>query len=173
MPKYRRPRTIGPESPYYRYPTGVRLILNKPFEIPPDSATARFQFGRIVARNAVQSLEAHCIFEVDTVRDGAQRVEPDDFVVTATQRRIETASLPLAPRFMHASAGGDTFPFLYFYVTEFRLRSAKQPNVRALHCQSNQNAPSIPIMRHLTLPEIRQALGDWFNLQMPDASQRL
>jgi hypothetical protein len=33
-------------------------------------------------------------------------------------------------------------------------------------CQSNQMAPGVAIMRHLTVAEIRQALGSIFSLNL-------
>jgi len=39
--------------------------------------------------------------------------------------------------------------------------------VRALSCMSNQMAPGIGIMRHLSPAEIRQALGKLITLETP------
>ncbi|NWG76217.1 MAG: hypothetical protein HXY24_16720, partial [Rubrivivax sp.] len=54
--------------------------------------------------------------------------------------------------------------FLYF-ITAFRLRDPAQPALRGMTCAWNQMAPgNRALMRHLTLGEIRAALGDWFSL---------
>lgn len=165
----------GPDSPYYPYPDGTRLILNQVLEIPPESATVRLQYGRVVPRNGVQEHDPHCIFEIQTVRDTPQRIEPDVFQVTRMQRNIWMSSLtPAGPaRAVRMGLGGrGSGPTLIYYQTEFRLRSERQPVVRALTCQSNQNAAGIfPNMRHLTVPEIRQALGTLLSLELP--AQRL
>jgi len=165
----------GPDSPYYAYPEGMRLILNQVLEIPPESATVRLQFGRVVPRNGVQEQEPHCIFEIETVRDAAQRIEPDTFLVVRVQRSVWMSSLtPPAPaRAVRVGLGGrGSGPTLIYYRTEFRLRSERQPVARALTCQSNQNAAGIfPNMRHLSVPEIRQALGAILSLELP--AQRL
>lgn len=161
----------GPESPYYAYPEGMRLTLNQVLEIPPDSATVRLQFGRVAALNDVQEQEPHCIFELETVRDTVQRIEPDTFHVVRVQRSVWMSSLtpPQPVRAVRVGLGDSSSgPTLIYYQTEFRLRSERQQVVRALTCQSNQNAAGIyPNMRHLTLPEIRQALGAIFSLQLP------
>lgn len=165
----------GPDSPYYPYPEGTRLILNQVLEIPPGSATVRLQYGRVVPRNGVQEHDPHCIFEIETVRQIAQCIEPDVFQVTRVQRSVWMSSLtPMAPLLtLHVGLGGQgSGPTLIYYQTEFRLRSERQPVVRALTCQSNQNAAGIfPNMRHLTVPEIRQALGTLLSLELP--AQRL
>lgn len=167
----------GPDSPYYRYPAGVTLSLTRPLAIPPEAATVRLQFGRVVPSNGVQEVEPHCIFEVDTVGEREQIVVPQKFQVTDVRRGISTfAGLPVWPFGLAAIRVGsrdDGLPSHIYYKTEFRLRAAEaiagQPPVRNLTCQSNQMSAGIPIafMRHLTLDEIRQALGDYFRLDLP------
>ncbi len=159
----------GTDSPYYHYPNGVRLILNQPLEIPPDSATVRLQYGQVVARNGVQEQDPYCIFELSTVADGSQRVKSDEFRVTRVQRSTSTIvrvdSLPIG--LVKVSMGNDSSgPTNYYYKTEFLLHSDSQPNVLAMTCQSNQNYTLIK--RHLTVTEIRQALGTIFTLSLPD-----
>jgi hypothetical protein len=159
----------GPESPHYAYPADLRISLLKPLEIPPASATVRLQYGHPVARNGVQETDPHCIFELETVSDGPQQVRPDQFQVTRFQRRIEAHSGMPVMQFhaMRTGFGQDDGPSQIYYVSEFRLRSASQPTVRALTCLSNQQAPGIAIPRHLALAEIRQALGAYFSLELP------
>lgn len=164
------------DSPYYAYPSGARLTLSRAIEIPPDSATARLQFGQPVARNGVREEEPHCIFEVNTVREVSQRIEPERLRVTGIQRRVQTlAGLPAWPyaaaferpaRLQRVGFMDDDGPSHLYFITEFRLASEKQPDIRALTCLHNQMMPGVAIMRHLTLPEIRAALGDWFNLEL-------
>jgi len=164
------------DSPYYAYPTGARLTLDKTIEIPADSATVRLQFGQPVARNGVHDEEPHCIFELETVSPAIQRVEPDRLTVTRIERRVRTfAGLPPWPNQhgLHRPArpwrvgfADDDGPSHLYFITEFRLKSERQPNIRALTCQHNQMMPGVAIMRHLTLPEIRAALGDWFRLEV-------
>lgn len=159
---------LGPSSPHFRYPEGTRLSLNQAVEIQPGEASVRLQFGRIVPRNGVQEQEPHCIFEIDTVRDTVQRIEPDVFTVTRVDRGVWMSAFPVAAA-LRVGLGDHSGPTLIYYQTEFRLRSARQPGVRSLLCQSNQNAAGIhPNMRHLTLEEIRQALGAIFTIHLPD-----
>ncbi len=158
------------ESPYYTYPGGARLSLNRALEIPPDSATVRLQFGHPVARNGVHEEEPYCVFELNTVREQAQRVDPGRITVTDIQRRVRTiASLsPWAtqPAVRRVGLSDDDMPSHLYFITEFRLRSDTQPNIRSLACMHNQMMPGVAIMRHLTLPQIRSALGDYFTLDI-------
>jgi len=51
------------------------------------------------------------------------------------------------------------------------LRDGSQQNIRSLRCAWDQMAPgNRSLMRHLTLDEIRSALGDWMTLIPPKES---
>src|SRR4030065_2509225 len=65
-----------PASPYYAYSSGWMVQLNRPLTIPPDAATVRLQYGRIVPRNSVQEHEPFCVVELDTERPGPQALQP-------------------------------------------------------------------------------------------------
>ena len=163
-------KPYGVDSPYYPYPNGVRLILNQTLEIPPDSATVRLQYGQVVARNGVQEQDPYCIFELSTVAAGPQQVSPDEFSVTRVERSTSTIarSESLPTGLVRVNMGNDSSgPSHYYYKTEFFLHSDSQPNVLAMTCQSNQNYT--PIKRHLTLEEIRQALGNIFTMRLSSA----
>lgn len=146
------------------------LQLRETLSIEPDAATVRLQYGRIVARNAVQEQDAFCVFELDSVRPETQLVQPGQFRIVSFSRSVETfAGMPVFPLSLQTrrvSFGGDTGPTNIYYKTLFRLQDAQQP-VRMLTCMSNQNAPgNANFMRHLTLTEIRAALGSWFTLSL-------
>jgi len=163
----------NPASPYYAYPPGWVMRLNQTLQIPPGSATVRLQFGRIVPSNGVQDAYPFCIVEVNTVSAQAQMLQPGRFEVTQVTRSVSditaAASPWVNPDYMKVSSGGDggSPSFLYF-ITTFRLRDADQPDIRSMRCAWNQMAPgNQSLMRHLTLDEIRQALGDWITLIPP------
>lgn len=160
------PRSWGPDSPYFVYPAGSRLVLHRPLEIPADWATLRLQAGRTAAFGAVQEQEPHCILQIDTVRPVPQRIEPDRFAIVGVQRSI--SDLAAASGFFVRAAHADSdLPAQLFYKTEFRLRSERQPGVRRLLCQHDQFVAGAGIPRHLTLAEIRQALGDIIAIELP------
>lgn len=160
------PRNYGPETPYYHYPVGSRFILNRALEIPSNWATARLQSGRVVAFGSVQEQEPHCIFEINTVRAEVQRVEQDIFAIVKVQRSTSTLAAQ-SSYFIRAAFADTDRPSQMFYKTTFTLRSERQPGVLRLICQSDQYAAGISIPRHLTVSEIRQALGDIFTLELP------
>lgn len=160
------PGDRGPDSPYFQYPGGSRLILTRPLEIPADWATVRLQFGRTVAFGHVQEQQPHCILEINTVRPVPQGVEPDNFTITRVQRSMSEIAAA-SGFFIRSAMAEDDRPTQMFYKIQFSLRSERQPGVLRLTCQHDQHAAGIGIPRHLTLTEIRQALGDIFKLELP------
>jgi hypothetical protein len=163
--------SADPASPYYAYSTGWSVQLNRPLTIEPDAATVRLQYGRIVPRNSVQEQDPFCVVELDTVRAVPQVLQPGRFEVWRVTRSVNPITAALKPSLIkarHADDDGDP-SFLYF-ITEFRLRDPAQPTLRGMRCAWNQMAPgNRALMRHLTLDEIRQALGDWMTLTPPKA----
>ena len=162
--------SADPASPYYAYSTGWSVQLNRPLTIPPDAATVRLQYGRIVPRNGVQEQDPFCVVELNTVGDALQILRPGRFDVLRVTRSISTISAQEASSpFMKARfAFDDGEPAFLYYITAFRLRDAAQPELRGMRCAWNQMAPgNQALMRHLTLDEIRGALGDWMTLVPP------
>lgn len=158
-----------PASPYYAYSSGWVAQLNRPLTIEPGAATVRLQYGRIVPRNSVQEHDPFCVVELDTVRAESQTLQPGRFEVWRVSRSVSPitvmAKSPLI-RARYIEDDGDP-SFLYF-ITEFRLRDPTQPALRGMRCAWNQMAPgNRALMRHLTLNEIRWALGDWMTLTPP------
>lgn len=162
-------QSADPASPYYAYTAGWTVQLNRPLTIPADAATVRLQYGRIVPRNSVQEYDPFCVVELETVRAEPQTLQPGRFEVWRVTRSINpvtaAAQSPLT-KVRHGDDDGDP-SFLYF-ITEFRLRDPAQPNLRGMRCAWNQMAPvNRMLMRHLTLDEIRGALGGWMTLIPP------
>jgi hypothetical protein len=162
-------QSSDPASPYYAYTTGWVVELNRPLTIEPGTATVRLQYGRIVPRNSVQEQDPFCVVELDTVRAEPQTLQPGRFEVWRVTRSVNpitaAATSPLV-KLGHGSDDGDP-SFLYF-ITEFRLRDPNQPALRGMRCAWNQMAPgNRALMRHLTLDEIRWALGGWMTLIPP------
>ncbi len=160
----------NPASPYYAYPPGWVVQVNRPLPIEPGSATVRLQFGRIVPYNGVQDAYPFCIVEVNTVSgESAQFLQPERFEVLRVSRSISEISASAAPNphqgFM--KVGNDLPSFLYF-ITTFQLRPPQNSDIRNMRCAWNQMAPgNRGLMRDLTLDEMRQALGDWISLVPP------
>lgn len=114
----------------------------------------------------VQKQEPHCIVELNTVRAEPQRIDPDTFIIVRVQRSISELAAA-SGFFIRAAFASDTRPTQMFYKTTFTLKSDKQPGVLRMICQSDQYAAGMGIPRHLSVPEIRRALGNIFTLELP------
>jgi hypothetical protein len=151
-----------PASPYYAYPTGWVLQLERPLTIEPGAATVRLQYGRVVPRNGVQRQDPHCVVELNTVSDGPQILQPGRFEVLRVIRSTHDFFVEASPFVRAARYVGDDGPLSLFFITEFRLRDPAQPALRSMTCAWDQLMPGyLGHMRHLGLDEIRSALGDW------------
>jgi len=160
----------NPDSPYYAYPAGWVVQLNRPLPIESGSATVRLQFGQIVPNNSVQDAYPFCIVEVNTVSGASPQIlQPGRFEVLKVRRSISEISASAAPYVQPGfmKVGVDLPSFLY-YITTFELRPPQNSDVRNMRCAWNQMAPgNRALMRDLTLDEMRQALGDWISLIPP------
>lgn len=158
-----------PASPYYAYPPGWRVELNRPLTIPPGAATVRLQYGQIVPRNSVQEHDPFCVVELDTVREEPQTLQPGRFEIWRVRRSVSPIMATKASPFIRTVfADDDGEPSFLYYMTEFRLRDPGQPTLRGMTCAWDQLAPgSRVLMRHLSLDEIRSALGNWMRLLPP------
>ena len=130
-------------SPYYRIPSGSKLILNQELNIPEGQAHIRFSQGRPVGGNSGYTVS--CRFDVRNL--GPRVVHPDSFLITRVENPQEWISQPTTMLFSKI----------------FYLQSASQPDVLDLNCQEWND----PLMgRDISVPEVREALGDYFTLEL-------
>lgn len=149
------------------YPVIQRIRLEHPLPVPSGEASVRLQQGRIVARNGVEETEPYCILEINTVSEGHLTIQAGPILITRTQHRVETFSgMPvLALPLFSGLSGRNDGPSQIYYITSYSLQSARQPDVRSLTCQHNQAAAGSTNPRHLTRPEMQQAVGGFIRFE--------
>jgi hypothetical protein len=162
-------------SPYYEVPVGSTLVLNQDVIIPPNKAGIYIQGGLILPLAQVNQYYPHCKFEVQKLRDSSQTVTADTFAIVKVVKEItdsvDAGRIRLAGRAMGIgiSARDDDGPSLMTYATRLYLRSGNQPEVLRLSCglwaYTYQG-------QHLTLSEIRKALGTLFTLHPAQGGHR-
>ena len=154
-------------SPYYAIPVGSKLVLNQPVTIPAGTASVYIQRGQIVPYNGRDTYYANCKFEVETIRSAAYTVQPDEFVVSKVRQRIEL-NRHFEPGTLVAQTGDSSGDVTSkYYARLFYLESTKQPDVLRMVCgRWDYRAFS----NHLTIQEIRSALGDMFTLRLSTPS---
>ena len=117
-----------PASPYYAYSSGWTVQLNRPLTIPPDAATVRLQYGRIVPRNSVQEHDPFCVVELDPARPGPQTLQPGRFEVWRVTRSVNPIAVARSSPYIRTGLVlDDGNPTFLYFITEFRLRDAAQP----------------------------------------------
>jgi len=150
-------------------PIGL-LRLESPVTIPADWATVRLQYGQVVAFNAVQEWDPFCVLEHRDVAPTPRPMESAEIQIVAVNRSVETFSgMPVLPavdgQFGLGDGGHGDGPSQVYFKTRFLLADNPQ---RLLHltCMSNQAMPGVAIMRHLSLEDMAQALGQRMTLKL-------
>ena len=147
-------------SPYYAVPAGARLVLHRALTVPADRLDVHLQGGRVLAYAEVNPYHPFCALDLHRRLDVPQTVASGEFTVRkASQEIIQTQRAPGARL---ASGGSPSFDI---YNTVLELRSETQPQVARLTCGQWVYPPQ---QRHVTVNEMRQALGSVFTLRLPD-----
>jgi len=153
------------DSPLWLPPPGSRLILNQPINIPAQSAAVVLQGGRVVSGKDINHYHPNCRLEVQKLSDSPQTLQPDEFVIRRARQETRTAwhgdRLRVARRVSSDSNGGPSF---FMFQTIFELQSVTQPQVRWLTCEQWGDPAT---GQHLTLREIRNALGNIMRVELP------
>ncbi len=170
------PNRLG-EDPRYAIPEGSTLTLNETIELPGRGDLLYIQHGRTLRFSGVQEVYPHCYVETRQRPDGPLRVAPTTFIITAVERSFHYTWLaPVEPGAVMPTSGsggggGDGSGSLsqWFYVTRMSLRPADPAvDVYRLTCLADRLDASGPETErhHLTVAQIRQALGDIFTLEI-------
>jgi hypothetical protein len=153
-------------SPYFVVPKDSTVVLAQPLTIAAEDVSVYTQDGRVLPFRDVNKYYPHCKFEVYTRGASARTVAPDEFVVTrALQEESHSAATGARYYAQLAMMGGKEqggSPLLAF-TTRLYLRSDKQPDVYRLSCAQWGYRPHD---RHVTIEEIRRALGGVMTLQV-------
>lgn len=141
---------------------GNILTLNKELVIPANLARVYLQGGQVIPANNVDRYSPNCSLEVRTIHTSAQIILPDKFKILGVKSDEEEASVA---RPIYAARGflsNDDGPVSHEnWVTHFYLQSANQPDVFRLSCAHWEDPPEA---RHLTVAEIKSAMGNYFSL---------
>jgi len=160
--------TFNENSASYPPPVGTRFTLRQNLVIPADSAHVNLQNGQTVSQFKLNQYHPFCRVDVQDVRETPQTLMPDDFLVKRVNRQttdiVAQESGLMRVRRVADESGGPTF---MIYRTIFDLQSARQPQVRRMTCEQ-WDRPALG--NHLSLQQIRTALGNYFNVTLPGAA---
>ncbi len=162
-----QPVRYAEDDPNYSIPAGSTLTLTRPITIPGGQVSVYVQNGQVVParpRNPVNLYEPHCKVEMWSLGEAARSLEPQRFVVREVVRDWGPyARLPERRSGLVYVDGGNDGPLLLRYRTELIVGGKGPSDLYRLTCQHWVLAPEL---RHLTVAEIRQALGGLFILQL-------
>ena len=144
----RTPATSDENSFTFIIPRGSKLVLKQPLSIPSGSAHIKFQNGKQLG--GVDEYTVNCQFRVRNL--GPQEIRPDTFLITNAGDGEEWVSAPHTRRF---------FKNIF-------LKSEQQPEVMTLICQI-WSPPRWG--RSVSVPQMREALGDYFSFEFPEPAK--
>lgn len=159
------PTTPDTRSPYYTVPVGSIVDLRQPVAIPSDKVGIYIQGGQRIS-GQLQAYAPYCRLEVNTLSDTGRTIAPDRFTVTRVRHEVSYVEAARAVVPVQQDGGS---PPAEIYATLLYLHSDKQPDVRRLRCAHYQYPPVFA--RHLSIDEIRTALGDIAHLELPAGVQ--
>lgn len=126
-----------------------RVQVVRELTIPADSASITLQYGNIVS-GAVDRFDASCRFVMKKIKNIPQTIEPGYFRVTEIRYWEDF----VIPDYRDIFFGDE---FVNYEIT-LELSSAQQPGVHSLLCRHDDSSVD---GQHLTVSEMRQALGDY------------
>lgn len=148
------------DSPYYKIPVGSSLTLNQDIIIPAGQARTLIQYGKMVAkRNQIDQYYPWCEFEVRTLNEEDQVIQPDQFRISRLSKEFRYSSRSI----MYASLADNDYSRLIGYATVMYLQSDKQPDVYRMTCLywTDDNLDD-----HLSKNQISDTMGQVFSLEI-------
>jgi len=161
------------DSAFYSVPVGSSLELKQDVTIPGNQVSVYVQDGKLMPYREVNKYQPNCKFEVYKISEQPRTVHADTFEIIKVEDDIESSSLKSNTQI--AALGGVTgaghFALgldrseVFNYATLMYLNSEKQKDVYRMTCQHWE---SVMDDRHLSVTQMRQAMGDVFTLKIKE-----
>ncbi len=156
-------------SVFYAVPVGSVLVLNQQVDIRGDQVAVYVQNGELMQYREVNFYMPNCKFEIYTMSEQARTVSQDRFEIVKVVDDIESSALQKTTRL---AALGDAVTYglldksyVFNYATLMYLQSEQQKDVYRMTCQHWEDVMDD---RHLSVTQMRQAMGDVFTLEITD-----
>lgn len=157
-----------PGNPYYLPPAGSKIQLNQPITVPSGATRIFIQRGQLVEKMTFDRYVPSCNFEVSTLTDRPQIIDPETFLVVRVQQEmsevvqlespVQVASLNLARIF-------DSGLPMVTHSVHLWIGSDLQPNLRRLTCRGAFD--DMPKAYPPSIAEMRAALGKIAEIILP------
>ncbi len=160
-----------PDNRYYLPPAGTLVRINEELTVPARWARVFLQRGDTVAYADVNRYYPSCDFELYTVKETPQSIEPGSFNVIDVQRGTEEIvryrPVHYASRGLLAYSGpGSGGQYMIMHTVRMRLESAEQPGMYMLTCRGGLDDP--PNAREPSINDMRMGLGDKATIVLPE-----
>ena len=149
-------QTSGPvdESAFAsEIPKGSSLILKQDLDVTPGAARVSMQKGKVVGQPSSQVASCQLRSGQTATEDTPVVISADTFITGAASR--------------YYANGSRNFNESVVFQTKIPLHSPQQPNVKFMYCDITGETTWT---RHLTVAQIRETLGDIFELQLLSAN---
>jgi len=154
---------IKNENDYkYSISVGSSFTLNKPITIKANTGRTFFQNGFVIDESSLNIYYAHCSLTMNTITEKDRVISPAVFIIQNVIDDEEYAQrfIQIASNNISVSSAG---PLITGLVSYYYIHSSIEPDVRTLECI---RWDSLYENRHLSIREIRNTLGDIFNLEI-------
>ena len=159
--------TSDENSYYYSVSVGSTIVLHQPVLISAEQVATYVQNGELMSYDVVDKYRPNCKFEIYTMSEQSRTIEPDTFEITRVVDEIESSSISKSTQ---VALHGDAFmlnfldkSYVFNYATMMYLKSDNQPDVYRMTCQHWEDVRDD---RHLTIAQMRQAMGEVFTLEI-------
>ena len=161
------------ESIFYAVPVGSLLVLNQEVTISGDQVAIYVQNGEIMRYKDVNNYKPNCKFEIYTISEHQRTVQADTFEIIKVEDEIESSSLQANVQLAaldnlaanNIALGLLDHSQMFNYATMMYLSSDQQKDVYRMTCQHWED---IVDDRHLTISQMRTAMGDVFTLKIKE-----
>ena len=157
------------DSTFYAVPVGSTIVLNQQVDIRGDQVAVYVQNGELMQYREVNFYLPNCKFEIYTMSEQPRTVNQDRFEIVKVEDDIESSALQKTT-YLAALDGAMTLGWLdksyvFNYATLMYLHSEEQKDVYRMTCQHWED---IVDDRHLSVTQMRQAMGDVFTLEIKE-----
>ena len=157
------------DSAFYAVPVGSTLVLNQQVNIRGDQVAVYVQNGELMQYGEVNFYLPNCKFEIYAMSEQPRTVQADTFEIIKVEDDIESSSLQkntdLAALDNALTFGMPGRSYVFNYATLMYLNSEKQKDVYRMTCQHWEDVMDD---RHLSITQMRQAMGDVFTLKIKE-----
>ncbi len=176
-----------PSNRHYMPPVGSIVRVNEELTVPPPWARVFLQRGEVVSYGHLDRYYPSCNFELETISQRPQIIQPGEFKVIRVRRRedyivrrtptlfagpvtLEGSDADFTESLMLAGGGGggeSGSGSMFMHTVRMRLESSEQPDMYMLTCRGAQDNP--PDVEFVSIDEMHEAMGDKAVILLPEA----